>query len=124
VDITDNPHNGAPFVFTERHSLADRVGGWPERARHGLVDGDHQRAVLIIGGAEAAAALHGNTDGFEITSADRTVIHQVKFARRLRGPAFHHEGPGTVGAAQRKISRERGGLHAGNGPHPVEQSLL
>lgn len=124
ADNADNAHNCAPFVFTETHSLADRVRRSPECARHRLVDGDHQRAVLVIGSGEAAPALHGNADGFEITRADRTVIHRVKFARRLWWPSFYKEGPGIVGAAQRKIGRERGGLHAGNGPHPIEQSLL
>src|SRR5260370_21654155 len=103
MHITDNAGNRAPFVFAETHSVADRVRRSPERARHRLVDGHHQRAVLVIRGSEAAPAFYGNARGFAIARSHGTVICLVKYARPLWWSSFYPYQPGVLGAAQSHV---------------------
>src|SRR6266436_3020280 len=56
-------------VAGEIHAAADRIAVRPEMLRQALVNNNHARGILVVAVIEAAAAEHGNAQGFEITSS-------------------------------------------------------
>src|SRR5271170_7066157 len=97
--ITGHAYYGSPLGTDKAQSLPDRILPAPESTRHGLIDDHNQRLVFVVGGIEAAPALDGNTNRFEITCAHWPVIRRVVYAKRFVWTAFDIKRPGIINSA-------------------------
>src|ERR1700693_4700623 len=95
--ITHHAYYGSPLGAGKTQPLPNRVLLVPKHSRHGPVDDHDEWVVLIVGGTEAASALDGNANGFEITRTYRAVVRDVVYTGRFFGTAFDIKSPGIGG---------------------------
>src|SRR5262245_62945285 len=123
ADVADYAHDRAQLTG-KPEPFSDWVLLPPISAGHGLVDDDHERGVLAVGGCESTSATNRNSDGLEVSGTHGPILRHVVDADWQRRPSFDEERPGVVGSAQREVCRHAGRLDARYVPDTIEQLPL
>src|SRR5262245_61056283 len=126
LDAANDAHNRAPvgLVKAGAHPRPQRILIGPEAPHHRVVDDDDAWGALAVGSLDVATLEQGNAESREVIGTRGAVARPRLLRARKRWPELDLEIEAGVAAAEREVSGEARGLHAGQAPDPLQEPLV